>query len=87
MYPRPGPYTVDKEGRMNGEQERVLDQERADARERVRAAQEREERVRVNRHRVAVERARERAHAAGTQGNARTDAAGDDVEDDEAPDV
>jgi len=73
-----GPYTVDEESGMNGEQERVLDQERADARERVRVAQEREERVRVDRHRVAVERARERKHAAGTQGDAQADAALDD---------
>ena len=41
-------------------------------------AQEREERVRVDRHRVAVERARERKHAAGTQGDAQADAALDD---------
>jgi len=74
-------------GRMSEEQERALDRQRADARERVQLAQAREAHERAERQHRVAERAKERTRAAGVQGDARTDATRDDVEDDEAPDV
>ena len=72
---------------MSEEQERSLERQRADARERVRRAQEREAREGAERQHPVAERAKERMRAGGVQADARTEAARDDVEDDEAPDV
>ncbi len=72
---------------MSEEQERSLDRQRADAREWVRLAQEHEARERAERQHLVAKRAKERTRAGGAQADARTDAASDDVEDDEAPDV
>jgi len=65
-----------EEMHMSLEQERALERKRAEARERVRLAQEREARKKEELRRLTMERASARKHVAGVDPKA-------DVEDDE----